>query len=110
MRSIKSADGVVFADDKKEEEFNSLPEDDWLKKALKRTISNLRENVLCGEKIRKRLIPRAYIQKYNINNLFWYSLPNAWRLVYSILMDDSLTIAIIIEYFNHKDYERKFRY
>ena len=28
------ADGVIFAEESIEEEFNSLPEEDWLKKAL----------------------------------------------------------------------------
>ncbi|MBD3253110.1 hypothetical protein GF386_05235 [Candidatus Pacearchaeota archaeon] len=110
MRPIKKADGIIFAEDKTEEAFNSLPEEDWLKKAIKRAIDTLKENVFSGEKIRKELIPKEYIQKYNIDNLFWYKLSKGWRLVYSVAGDDIEVLAIIIEYFDHKNYERRFKY
>ena len=41
----KPTDGVVFADDKLEESYNSLKDDDWLKRAVKKAIDNLKENV-----------------------------------------------------------------
>ena len=110
MRPIKPADAVVFADNQLEIRFLSLPEDDWLKKALRRVIENFKYNVFCGEAIKKQLIPKEYIQKYGINNLMWYQLPNAWRLVYSIVMNEGKIIALIIEYFDHKNYERRFSY
>ena len=110
MRPIKPANNVIFADDKLEETFNSLPKEDWLKKAIKRAIETLKENVFCGERIRKELIPKEYIIKYNINNLFWYSLPKGRRLVYSVAGNNIEVIAIIIEYFDHKKYERRFGY
>jgi Txe/YoeB family toxin of Txe-Axe toxin-antitoxin module len=110
MRPIKLSDEIIFADNKVEEAFNSLKENDWLKKAIQRAIINLKQNAFTGEKIRNDLIPKEYIQKYNIENLFWYSLPKGWRLVYSVAGDNVKVLAIIIEYFNHKDYERRFRY
>ena len=76
-----------------------------------RAITDLKENAFCGEKIRKELIPKEYIQKYNIDNLYWYPLPNGWRLIYSLATPDKVRIlAVILEYFNHKNYERKFGY
>ena len=69
MRPIKPADGIIFADNKVEEAFNSLREDDWLKKAIERAINNLKQNAFSGEKIRKDLIPREYTQKYNNLNI-----------------------------------------
>ncbi len=110
MRLVKRADRIIFAEDKTEEAFNSLLEEDWLKKAINRVMDTLKENVFSGEKIRKELIPREYIQKYNIDNLFWYKLPKGWRLVYSVAGNDIEVLAIIIEYFDHKNYERRFKY
>ena len=105
----KRADKVVFADDSMEEAFNSLSEEDWLKKALRKAIQDLKENAFCGERVPKRLMPKVYVQKYGIDNLFWYSLPKAWRLVYSVIAPNNVEIlAVIIEYFNHKNYERRF--
>lgn len=111
MKPIKPADEVIFADEKLEQTFNSLKESDWLKKALVKAISDLKENAFSGEAIKKELIPDFFIKKYGIDNLFWYPLPNAWRLVYSLTTPDTVKIlAIIIEYFDHKNYERRFNY
>ena len=110
MRLVKRGDGVVFADEKMEDAFEFLSDNDWLKKAILRAIDNLKENVFCGEKIKKELIPREYVQKYDIDNLYWYQLPNAWRLVYSVAANGVEILAIIIEYFDHKKYERRFNY
>ncbi|MFH1585630.1 MAG: hypothetical protein ABIB79_02600 [archaeon] len=110
MGFVKPADGVIFADSNLEEAFNSLEEKDWLKKAISKAIDNLKINAFCGEKIRKELIPKEYIKKYNIENLFWYQLPKGWRLVYSVVADSGEILAIIIEYFDHKNYERRFKY
>ena len=111
MGFIKPADGVIFADDKLESAFNSLEENDWLKKAIQKAIKDLTENIFCGDRIKKELIPKEYLQKYGIDNLWWYPLPNAWRLVYSVFTPSNVEIlAVIIDYSNHKDYERKFGY
>lgn len=107
----KKADKVVFAEDSTEKAFNSLPKEDWLKKALQRAIKDLKENVFCGERIPKKLIPKVYLQKYRIDNLLWYPLPKGWRLVYSVIAPNNVEIlAVIIEYFDHKNYERRFHY
>ncbi|MEK6952529.1 MAG: hypothetical protein AABX29_05940 [Nanoarchaeota archaeon] len=111
MTFIKPAKEVIFADDKLEAEFNLLPDNNWLKKSIWKVINKLKENAFCGERIRKELIPKEYIRKYNINNLLWYPLSNGWRLVYSIIaQSNNEIIAVIIEYYDHKNYERKFGY
>lgn len=111
MSFIKPADKVIFADDKIEDDFNSLEEDNWLKKAIRRAISNLKENAFCGERIHRKIIPKIYINKYGIDNLLWYPLPDGWRLVYSIMTPNKTELlAVIVEYFDHKNYERRFGY
>lgn len=111
MGLIKPADGVVFADDKIENAYNSLDDGDWLKKAVKKAIDGLKENIFSGESIPKKQIPKEYRIKYGIDNLWRYPLPNAWRLVYSIVTPSNTEIlAVILEYFSHKDYERRFGY
>jgi len=48
---------------------------------------------------------------YQSPNLLWYPLPNAWRLVYTIFSDaEKKVIGAIIEFYDHKSYERKFGY
>ncbi|MGI0135174.1 MAG: hypothetical protein ACREBW_09485 [Candidatus Micrarchaeaceae archaeon] len=58
----------------------------------------------------KRLIPKIYMQKYGVNNLRKYNLPHGWRLVYSLKGSEIEIIAIILEWFTHKEYERRFNY
>ncbi len=51
------------------------------------------------------------VNKYGIDNLWVHPLPDGWRLVYSVLTPSKDEIqAMIIEWFNHKDYERRFKY
>ena len=61
---------VVFISDELEDSFNSLPEDDFVKKSIIRAIKDLRRNGFAGIHIQKRLIPRAYIQRWGIKNLW----------------------------------------
>ena len=58
----------------------------------------------------KKLWPKDYVKKYNIDNLWKYDLPNAWRLIYTIKADQITVLAVVLEWFDHKDYERRFRY
>ncbi len=106
----KSADAVVFMEDKVEEAFLSLPETDEIKKAIRRAIEKLKQNIFYGENIPKKQIPREYIQKYDIDNLRWCQLTSGWRLVYSVVSAKVEILAVILEYFNHKDYEKRFKY
>jgi len=110
MKIIRTSK-VVFADDKVEKDFEKLDESDELKKYLKRAIRDIQTNAFCGVQIPKKLIPKEYIQKYGIENLWKYDLPDRWRLVYSITTPTKIQIvSIILEWFNHKEYERRFNY
>ena len=53
---------VVFMDDKLEESFNSLNEDDPIRKGIVRAIRDLRNNAFSGIQVPKRLIPKQYVQ------------------------------------------------
>jgi len=38
-------------------------------------------------------------------------MPKGWRLLYTISPEDEVQlISAILDWFNHKDYERKFKY
>jgi hypothetical protein len=105
---------VAFANTKLEKDFEKLKkgkfEDKQLYDFIQRAISDLKKNPICGVKITRKLWPRGYIKKYNIKNLWKYNLPDGWRLIYSILEDKLMIINLILEWFPHKDYEKKFGY
>ncbi|MBS3123513.1 hypothetical protein J4437_02645 [Candidatus Woesearchaeota archaeon] len=102
---------VVFISEELERDFNSLKEDDPLKKGMVRAIQDLKENAFSGIQIPKRLFPKEYVQKYEINNLWKYDLPRGWRLMYTIAPSNEVDlISAILEWFDHKDYEKRFNY
>lgn len=105
---------VVFADNKVKSAFESLRdstvEDKRLYEWLNRAFDDLANNAFCGIQIPKKLIPKEYVKKYDIYNLWKYNLPNAWRLLYSVAADNIVIISIIIEWLDHKNYERRFKY
>jgi len=102
---------VVFISDELEKDFNELKEDDPIKKGLIRAIKDLKENAFCGIQIPKRLFPGEYTKKYGINNLWKYDLPNGWRLLYTITPENEVElISAILEWFDHKGYEKRMKY
>ena len=102
---------VVFPDEKlKKAYYKVKTENPVLYKFLDRATDDLKMDPQCGIEIPKRLIPKEYKRKYGVNNLWKYDLPNAWRLVYSITGNKIEIIAILLEWFPHKEYERRFGY
>ena len=105
------SDKIIFVDETLEKAFNELSEKDPIKKAIIKAIKNIEENVHSGRSVKKKLIPKQLIQKYNINNLWVYNLPSSWRLIYSLTKSEDIKIiAAILNWMNHKDYERLFNF
>lgn len=111
---MKKPSKIRFVDENLKKAFkelkNSKTEDRKLYRWLVRAFKDIEENVFCGIQIPKRLIPKDYLKRYNIKNLWKYNLPNAWRLLYSIVGDDIIIISIILEWIKHKKYQRRFKY
>ena len=105
---------IQFVNEKVEEAFGKLKsgkyEEERLCEWILRAFSDLKENPFCGIQIPGRLIPKYYIKKYNIHNLFKYNLPDAWRLLYSIEDNKIFILSLILEWLDHKEYERRFHY
>ena len=102
---------IQFANEKVKKAFDKLKKGDKkLFELIFRAFEDIEENVFCGVQIPKRLIPKEYIKKYGVRNLWKYNLPGAWRLVYSIEGKDLRILSIILEWMDHKTYERRFKY
>jgi len=100
---------IQFVNQKVQDAYNKL-DDIKLKRNINKAFEEIRRNPFCGIQISKRLIPKEYIKKFNIHNVWKYNLPNAWRIIYSIEGGKTIIISIILEWMNHKEYERRFRY
>ena len=113
-RFIKMKSQIKYAEEKVkkslEELKSSKTEDQKLYKWINRAMDDLEENAFCGIQIQKKLIPKVYIEKYGIDNLWKYDLPKGWRLIYSVVNGDVQILSIILEWMSHKDYEKRFGY
>ena len=105
---------IIFASEKVQNNFdelkNSKNEDKNLYKWICRAFEDLEENAFCGIQISKKLIPKIYLERYNLDNLWKYDLPKGWRLIYTVKNSQVQILSIILEWMTHKDYERRFRY
>ncbi len=105
---------VAFGSEKLLKEFEALKEGKHEEKQLfefiSRAIDDLKQDPLCGTKVPKKVWPKSYVKPYMITNLWKYNLPNAWRIVYTIKQDEITLISFILEWFSHKEYERRFGY
>lgn len=102
---------VQFTNDKVKKAFEKLKRSDpKLYKFILRAFEDIEENVFCGIQIPKKLIPKEYLKKFNVRNAWKYNLPGAWRLLYSIEGKNLIILSIILEWLDHKTYERRFKY
>ncbi|MFA7707897.1 MAG: hypothetical protein WCX73_03025 [Candidatus Pacearchaeota archaeon] len=105
---------VAFISENTKKEFENLEkgkfEDKRLYNFILRAIEDLKKDPQSGKKIPKDRWPAEYIKRYNIMNLWKYDLPNAWRLIYTIETDEVKIMNFILEWFDHKEYDRRFNY
>ena len=57
--------------------------------ALNKKIEIINANFHYGNPISKDKIPKEYLEKYGITNLFRIELPNFWRMLYSLTEGDT---------------------
>lgn len=103
---------VKFADENLKRAFESLKESDRdLYEQIDKAADEISKNIFCGRNVKKKLIPKSLVQKYNFNNLWIYNLRSGWRLLYSVTSPDKIQIiAIVLDWMNHKDYDRLFKF
>jgi len=77
---------------------------------INRAMDDLKKDCFCGIRIQNNHWPKKYVQKYGINSLYKYDLPNGWRLIYTIRGSEIEIVAVILEWMNHKEYDRRFGY
>jgi len=102
---------VVFSDSSLKESFEELNKTDpRLAKEIEKSLNDICRDHSVGRNVKKRLIPKSLIKKYEIKNLWIYNLRKDWRLLYSIEGDEIEVLAIVLDWMNHKEYERLFKF
>lgn len=105
---------IRFADKKIQEAFYKLEQGDPSQKELfkfiNQALDNIEKNAFCGIQIPKKIKVEEYQRKYLIKNLWKYDLPKGWRLIYSVTKEEIEVVSLVVEWFDHKNYERRFNY
>jgi Txe/YoeB family toxin of Txe-Axe toxin-antitoxin module len=106
---------VVFGDRKVYAAYEKLKESDYadereLFRQIEEALDALKKDPFCGIEIPKKLIPREYARRYRVNNLWKYDLRGGWRLIYTNVSDEVKILAVVLEWFDHSNYEKRFGY
>jgi len=81
-----------------------------LSKIIKGGLETLRQNMFAGERIEKDKLPKYYVMKYGINNLYKLNLDSKTRLSYTLVADEKGIAVIVLEIMDHKKYNERFGY
>lgn len=95
-----------------EEKRKGVPnsQDQQLLKSIEHKISYLKMNSQAGIAIPKKQIPREYIERYNVTNLWKMDLVNGWRLIYTLKNEEVEVLAVILDFYDHPAYDKIFGY
>lgn len=79
-------------------------------RSIQQKIDFLKDNPEYGTHIPKNRIPKEYILNYEVNNLWKVDLSGAWRMIYTLRGSEVDIIVLVLDIFDHKDYEKTFSY
>lgn len=78
--------------------------------SIDEAIKNLKTNPFYGDLIPRKYLTKKVIDRYGTNKIFRIELVGYWRLLYTAIGDEAQIIALILEYMNHKTYDKLFGY
>lgn len=81
-----------------------------LLKKLRKGVDKLKNNYRAGKHIPKDRIPQHYKTKFGVTNLWKLNIDPVFRLVYTVRGTEAEVMTVILEFFDHKAYEKRFGY
>lgn len=123
MLSISRIIRVIFSEDA-EKEYQRLleivkkerskgiknSEHQKLLKSIDKKVERLKYVPDSGIQIPKKLFPKKYTEKHEINNLWKMNLFNYWRIIYSLRGNKVEILCIVLDLVDHPDYNKIFGY
>ncbi len=85
-------------------------QEEQLLRSIRQKIDFVKANPFYGNNISKALIPKEYIIKYNVKNLWRVELTNYWRMLYTIKGDQVEIVCFVLDVIDHEEYDKKFGY
>ena len=81
-----------------------------LLKSIERAKNNLKIDPQYGIHIPRKVISKAVVNRYGTDRLWKIDLVGYWRLIYTITGDEIKIIAFVLEFMDHKKYDKVFGY
>lgn len=80
--------------------------------SIKKKVVLIKMNPHYGNPMAKKLIPKEYVLKYGVTNLFRVELSGFWRMLYTLTNDETevIIVAFVLDIIDHREYDRKFGY
>lgn len=78
--------------------------------SIDKTIKEIKLNPFIGDLIPQKYLNNKIISKYGTNKIFRIELIGFWRLIYTVVGEEAHIIALILDYFDHKEYNKLFKY
>jgi hypothetical protein len=110
FRVIGSKEFDLIFEELKNKAINQNGEAILMVKIISNGIEKLKYDYRYGEHIKSERIPKEYMIKFGVENLWKLNLNSFWRLLYTVKGNEVEVISVILEVLDHKDYDRKFGY
>jgi len=78
--------------------------------SINNAIKNLKLNPHFGDLIPRKYLNSKLIERYGTDKIFRIELVGFWRLLYTLIGDETKIIAFILEYMDHEAYNKLFGY
>ena len=78
--------------------------------SINTAIRNIKANPYYGDLIPKKNISKGIVHRYGTYKIFRVELVGYWRLLYTLIGDEVKIIAFILEFMDHKKYDKIFGY
>ncbi len=81
-----------------------------LLKSINQKKELLKINPQAGIHISKKLIPKVYIDKYDVDNLWKIDLSSYWRMIYTLRTTEIEITNFVLDFLDHETYDKVFGY
>ena len=78
--------------------------------SINNALRNIKADYKYGDLIPRKHISKNTIQRYGTDKILRVELVGYWRLLYTIIGDEAKVIAFVLEYMDHKKYDKIFGY
>ena len=95
--------------------YNKLKTNPQKNKAILEALNNGKQQLensdyLLGANHKKDTIPKSYIQKYSLQALYHFDMPDSYRLMYTVRRALDGKEALFLELLSHDEYNKLFGY